>query len=149
MAEAAPAELPAPVLVDTGVWTWVRDRRFPWLADWFNAEVAAGRVMVCDLIVLELVRLAPNERRARELHGRLAQFPSVSMPGELWSRARGLQLALAGEGGHRSVPPPDLLIAAAAEFAGVPLLHYDADYEGIAAVSELDQRWLVARGTLA
>lgn len=149
MDEAVPDRLSAPLLVDTGVWTWVRDRRFPGLADWFNAEVAAGRVMVCDLIVLELVRLAPNERRARELHGRLSLFPSIPMPGELWDRARRLQLALAGSHKHRSVPPADLLIAAAAESAETPLLHYDADYEEIAAVSGLDHRWLVSRGTLA
>ena len=29
-----------PALVDSGVWTWVRDRRFPGLAAWFNTQVA-------------------------------------------------------------------------------------------------------------
>ena len=50
---AAPPALDRPALVDTGVWTWVRDRRFPHLADWFNHQVAAGRVLVCDLVILE------------------------------------------------------------------------------------------------
>jgi len=131
------------------VWTWVRDRRFPHLAAWFNAQVAAGLVLVCDLVVLELTRLAPNSERAHEVADRLGLFETVPMPESLWPRVRGLQLQLADGGDHRRVPPVDLLIAASAEAAGVPLVHYDRDYERIAAVSAVDQRWLVADGSLA
>jgi hypothetical protein len=70
-AEVEPPPLAGPALLDTGVWTWMRDPRFPQLASWFNAQVAAGRVLVCDLVVLELIRLTPNEARAREVAGRL------------------------------------------------------------------------------
>lgn len=145
----APPALDRPALVDTGVWTWVRDRRFPHLADWFNQQVAAGRVLVCDLVILELTRLAPNEARAHEVAGRLDAFASVPMPTAAWGRAREIQLALASAGAHRGVPPADLLIAAAAESAGVELVHYDRDYERIAGVTALDARWLVRDGTLA
>jgi predicted nucleic acid-binding protein len=127
----------------------VRDRRFPHLAKWFNAEVAAGRVLVCDLVVLELTRLAPNEARAREVAERLDAFKSVPMPGALWDRAREVQLLLAPDGDHRRVPPADLLFAAAAEEADVPLVHYDRDYERIAAVTDLRHEWLVTDGALA
>lgn len=131
------------------MWTWVRDRRFPHLATWFNAQVAAGLVLVCDLVALELTRLAPNSARAHALAERLDPFESVPMPESLWRRARELQLQLADRGDHRRVPPVDLLIAASAEAAGVPLVHYDRDYERIAAVSSVDQRWLVDDGALA
>lgn len=134
--------------MDTGVWTWVRDRRFPALAEWFNDQVAAGRVLVCDLVIIELTRLAPNEARARDVAERLGAFASVPMPESAWARARAIQLALAAAGTHRSVPPADLLIAAAAEGAGVELVHYDRDYERIAAVVDLRARWLVPDGTL-
>lgn len=127
----------------------MRDRRFPHLAEWFNAEVAAGRVLTCHLVVLELVRLAPNPARAEAVAGRLAAVPAVPMPAELWSRARTVQLALAAAGHHRRVPPVDLLVAAAAESAGLPLVHYDRDYERIGTASDLDQRWLVPDGALA
>jgi PIN domain. len=129
--------------------TWARDRRFPGLAEWFNAEVAAGRVLVCDLVVLELARLAPNEARAREVCERLDAFEPVPMPAALWSRAREVQLLLAPDGNHRRVPPADLLLAAAAEQASVPLVHYDRDYDRIAAVTSLDHKWFVADGSLA
>ena len=138
-----------PALYDTGVWTWVRDRRFPNLAEWFNGQVAEGRVLVCELVVIELVRLAPNERRAREVAERLAGFESIPMPSGLWRRAQEMQLALAGSGDHRRVPPADLLLAAAAEEANVPLVHYDRDYERIAAVTGLEQHWFVPDGSLA
>lgn len=148
MSADPPLPLTEPTLVDTGVWTCVRDRRRPELATWFNAEAAAGRVLVCELVIIELVRLAPNAQRAHEVGERLDAFERVPMPGELWQRARALQQALAAASTHRSVPPADLLIAAAALDAGVELLHYDADYEAIAAVSPLRHRWLAARGTL-
>lgn len=115
---------------------------------WFNREVSAGRILVCDLVIVELVRLAPNARRAEDLAERLAAFASVPMPGLLWPRVRRLQRDLAAAGTHRSVPPADLLIAAAALEADVELLHYDADYEAIGAVSSLRHRWLVTRGEL-
>jgi hypothetical protein len=141
-------QLDRPALFDTGVWTWVRDRRFPELASWFNVAVEAGLVLVCDLVILELTRLAPNERRAHEVADRLAAFEAIPMPSELWFRARQTQLALAANGDHRRVPPADLLLASAAEDAGVDLIHYDRDYERIAAVSGLRHQWLVADGTL-
>jgi predicted nucleic acid-binding protein len=144
-----PVSLEAPALLDTGVWTWARDRRFPQLTSWFNAQVAAGRVLVCDLVILELIRLAPNETRAREVADRLGAFELVPMPVALWSRARQLQISLAAKSQHRRVPPVDLLIGSAAEAAGVPLIHYDRDYERIAGVSGLEHHWLLPDGTLA
>lgn len=144
-----PDPLPRPSLVDTAVWTWARDRRFPALAEWFNTEVRSGRVLVCDLVILELVRLAPNEQRARALAARLAAFDTLAMPQSLWSRAREVQLSMAAPGDHRRVPPPDLLIAATAELANTPLVHYDRDYERIAAVTGQEHVWFVPDGTLA
>jgi predicted nucleic acid-binding protein len=147
--KAEPPQLAQPALFDTGVWTWARDRRFPELASWFNAEVAAGRVLVCDLVILELIRLTPNAARASEVEARLDAFESVPMLPGLWTRARELQLLLAGDADHRRVPPADLLIAAAADAAGVLLVHYDRDYERLAKVSELRHRWLLPDGALA
>ena len=127
----------------------MRDRRFPELATWFNAVVEAGLVLVCDLVILELTRLAPNQGRALEIADRLAALEAIPMPNELWSRARRTQLALAANGEHRRVPPVDLLLASAAEEAGVALVHYDRDYDRIAAATALHHQWLVPDGTLA
>ena len=149
MADLRFPRLGRPALFDTGAWTWARDRRFPALTAWFNAAVEAGLVLVCDLVILELTRLAPNEARAREVSDRLAVFESIPMPAGLWGRARETQLALSANGDHRRVPPADLLLASAAEEADVELVHYDRDYERIATVGALRQEWLVPDGTLA
>jgi predicted nucleic acid-binding protein len=141
--------LDRPALFDTGAWTWARDPRFPELTAWFNAAVEAGLVLVCDLVILELTRLAPNEGRAREVSDRLAAFEAIPMRAGLWGRARETQLAMSATGDHRRVPSADLLLAAAAEEADVDLVHYDRDYERIAAVGALRQEWLVPDGTLA
>ncbi|CAN5541783.1 hypothetical protein BH20ACT19_BH20ACT19_07280 [soil metagenome] len=105
--------------------------------------------MICDIVALELIRLAPNHERARGVARRLDAFEAVPMYGSLWPRTRELQLELAGNCDHRRVPPADLLIAAAAEASAVTVIHYDRDYERIAAVSDLRQRWLVPDGTLS
>lgn len=131
------------------MWTWARDRRFPELASWFNAQVAAERVLVCDLVILELIRLAPNELRAKQVEKRLDAFESIEMVTGLWARARELQALLSKNGDHRRVPPVDLLIGTAAEQADVPLVHYDRDYVRLAKVSRLQQHWFVPDGTLS
>ncbi|HEX5762110.1 MAG TPA: PIN domain-containing protein [Solirubrobacterales bacterium] len=142
-------QLDRPALFDTGVWTWARDRRFPELATWFNEAVGAGLVLVCDLVVLELTRMAPNEQRARDVAARLAAFEAIAMPSSLWWWSRLTQLDLSSGGDHRRVPPADLLLAATAVEADVALVHYDRDFERIAAVSDLRHQWLVPDGTFA
>lgn len=105
-------------------------------------------MLICDLVVLELTRLAPSERRAGELSERLGAFESLPMPTDAWVRARETQLALAPSGDHRRVPPADLLLAAVAEQAGVALVHYDRDYERIATTTDLRHKWFVPDGVL-
>ena len=61
-----------------------------------------------------------------------------------------VQLLLAHEAGlhHRSVKIPDLLVAATAELAGLTVLHYDEDYERLAAVTGQSAEWIVKRGSI-
>jgi predicted nucleic acid-binding protein len=49
---------------------------------------------------------------------------------------------------QRQVSHPDLLIAAAAESAGIPVLHYDEDYDRIEAITGQAMRWVRPRGSL-
>lgn len=50
-------------------------------------------------------------------------------------RALEVQLMLASKGRHRAPSIPDLLIAAAAELAGLSILHLDKDFELIAELT--------------
>ena len=49
----------------------------------------------------------------------------------------------------RAVPLPDLLVAAGAESAGLTVLHYDADFERISALTNQPVQWVVPRGSVA
>ena len=58
-----------------------------------------------------------------------------------------LQHALARRGQHR-VAIPDLVISAAAKHAGLIVLHYDADFERIAAIGGPAHEWVVPHGSV-
>lgn len=49
---------------------------------------------------------------------------------------------------QRSVKHPDLFIAVAAKRAGLTLVHFDADYEAIAAVTGQPVRWVAPHGSI-
>lgn len=144
-----PPEIAEPVLVDTGVWIWARDRRHPELTEWFNDIVRLGRVLTCTVVRIELVRGAPSPRAAGAVADRMDHLRSLPISEAAEAHARAAQLALAQDGRHRRVPAADLLIAGCAIVAGVPVLHYDADYPRIAAVSDLRETWMAEPGALA
>lgn len=135
-------------LVDSTVWSKARNARRPDLPEWFNRAVQADLVATCDAVVLELLRSARNTADFTRQAQLLALLPSAPMDGTVFGRAREVQAALAGGGKHRGVPPVDLLIAACAEEAGLPLLHYDHDYDLIAGVTGQRCTWLLPAGSL-
>jgi predicted nucleic acid-binding protein len=63
-------------------------------------------------------------------------------------RARDVQVRMAARGHHRAAGVIDLLTAAVAEHHGAVILHYDADFEHIAATTGQPQAWIVPRGTI-
>ncbi|MGI8646987.1 MAG: hypothetical protein DLM55_08480 [Acidimicrobiales bacterium] len=58
-----------------------------------------------------------------------------------------LQHSLAQRGQHR-LPIPDLIIAATAAEHNAVLLHYDRDFELIAATTGQAQEWVVPAGSI-
>lgn len=63
-------------------------------------------------------------------------------------QAREVQLRMAARGQHRAAGVIDLLTAAVAAHYRAVLLHYDADFEHIAAVTGQPHLWIAPRGTL-
>lgn len=61
-----------------------------------------------------------------------------------WQRARELW----HRGQQRAVGLPDLLVAAVAERHRVTVLHYDKDFDLIAAVTGQPTTWVVAPGSV-
>jgi predicted nucleic acid-binding protein len=112
-------------------------------------RVSAGRVGVSIATELEMgfsARSAANYRETRQvLIDRLLPVP---LPFRAEQRAREVQALLVERGEHRSAGVADLLIAATAEIERLTVLHYDGDFDTIAAVTGQAVEWVVPRGTV-
>ncbi|HLL65023.1 MAG TPA: PIN domain-containing protein [Micromonosporaceae bacterium] len=63
-------------------------------------------------------------------------------------RALAVHRQLAATSQHRHFRLPDLIIAATAEQHGATVLHYDADYDRIAALTGQPVEWVAPMGSL-
>lgn len=134
-------------LADTSVWA---RKRHPAVREWFEAAVIAGDIAVCDMVALELLHSASRPDVFARTEEALKAMPWLRMGGAEWARAREVYRLLSdrGQAAHRAVKHADLLIAAAAEVAGIGLVHYDNDYDLIAEVTGQTARWVRPRGTI-
>jgi predicted nucleic acid-binding protein len=107
-----------------------------------------GSVAVSAVVLLEMLRYTRGPADHQRLAGNLKGLPCVPTTDGVCQRALDVQRELAARSEHRGVKVPDLLIAAAAEAAGLTVLHYDADYDRIGAVTDQATEWIVARGTV-
>lgn len=134
-------------LADTSVWA---HKSHPALRGWFASAVGAGEIAGCDMIALELLHSARNPPGFGLVEEGLRGLPWVEPDAADWRRVREVYRVLGSRPGmmQRSVRHPDLLIAAAAERAGLTLVHYDADYDVIAEITGQPVRWAAPRGSL-
>ena len=135
-------------LADTSAWT--SRRRQPPVQVAFETAVSQGEIATCDLVKLELLvqRRTPDEfARTR---ARLDALRAAPMGERVWRRAMDVMERFAEQGAlhHRQVPIQDLLIAAAAERAELPVLHYDRHFETIASVTGQPVRAIAPLGSL-
>jgi len=77
----------------------------------------------------------------------LSIFDLVETTADHVRRARQVQRLLASRS-QRGRKVPDLLIAAAAEEAGLTLLHYDSDFDHIASLTGQNCQWVVPQGSI-
>jgi len=136
-------------LADTSAWVWTRAVGGELRAE-FDEAVVDGMIATCAMVRLELLYSARNAAEFTDLRADLAALPDLPIERAHWDRALQVYARLAQQGGmpHRSVKHPDLLIAAAAEAADVEILHYDDDYDRIAAVTGQQAQWLAPRSSL-
>lgn len=71
----------------------------------------------------------------------------LTTPDGVWERAWAVQEALTEQGLHRSVKVADLIIAAVAEHHRAVVLHYDHDFDRIAAITGQPVEWVVPAGS--
>lgn len=135
-------------LADTSAWHLSRRRSD--LRASFDERMLAGSIGTCAMVSMELLQGARNGREFDERRVEMDELPQYPIADPEWRRAIFVYSELAHQGGahQRSVGHADLLIAAAAESAGVELLHYDEDFERIAAITGQPTRWIAPRGSL-
>ena len=108
-----------------------------------DVEVWAERIERGLVRITTVTRLEVgySARSAGDARAMLTTAPVSAMPVEyltpaIEDRAVQVQLLLAGQGQHRAPSIPDVMIAAAAELAGLTVLHLDKDFELIAAITD-------------
>lgn len=108
-----------------------------------------GEIATCGVVELEVLYSARSERDLAATRAeRAAAFPRIAMSEVDFLRAEDVMTQLARTGHHRAVSLPDLLIAAAAERSQLVVLHYDGDYDVIAAVTGQRAECVAKRGSL-
>jgi predicted nucleic acid-binding protein len=133
-------------LADTSAYTIAR--RIP-AAETRLRRLAADGVLATFLTVdLELGYSARDPVEHQGVFRVRGQLVQLACTDEIATRARQVQALLATTSHHRAAGVIDLLTAAAAEHYGASVLHYDADFEHIAAVTGQATDWIAPRGTL-
>jgi hypothetical protein len=125
------------------VTTWLIDKSAlvrltasPDAAEW-AARIERGVVRVTTVTRLEV---GYSARSGPDLRAGMRQPPLAAMPVEyltpvIEGRAVEVLTLLADRGQHRAPSIPDLIVAAAAELAGLTVLHLDKDFEIIADIT--------------
>jgi predicted nucleic acid-binding protein len=137
-------------LADTSAWLWSRKSGLEALRHEFDSALVDGDLATCDMVRLELLYSARDAAEFAEIRLELAALADCPIGKAQWERALWVYEQLSTQGGahQRSVKHADLLIAAAAEAAGIAVLHYDEDYDRIAEVTGQATRWLTPKGSL-
>jgi predicted nucleic acid-binding protein len=133
-------------LADTSV--YVLRGRHPTVRERCDDLLMQGRLACCQMVAAEFLNNAPDsdayERIWTALHGqRWIDVTTAAL-----DRALNVHRKLAERSQHRNFRLPDLVIAATAELDGAAVLHYDADFDRIAAVTGQPVEWVVPQGSL-
>ncbi|MFE3545122.1 PIN domain-containing protein [Nocardia sp. NPDC059177] len=111
--------------------------------------IESGVVATCAVLDSEVLYSTRSPFEYEQVRAdRRALFEYLPTNDEHWHSAFAIQRELARSGRHRAVGIHDLLASVLAVEHRLVLLHYDADFETVASVVDLNHRWVAPRGTL-
>ena len=131
-------------LADKSAWARVRQ---PAVRSVMAEYVERGLIGTCAIIDLEILFSARTGSEHAHFRHQREAFEYFALTDEIADRAIEVQGLLALQAQHRSVSIPDLLVAATAERFTLTVLHYDGDYDRIAAITGQPMQWIVPAGT--
>ncbi len=105
-----------------------------------------GQLAVCLVSMAELLYSTRNAEELARVRLDLSTLNYLHMNPVAERHLVDIMAALALRGQHRT-PIPDLMLAAIALAHSAVVLHYDSDYERIAAVTGQPHEWILPRGT--
>ncbi len=121
----------------------------PLVRDLWATALRGRQIATCSIVTLELLYSARDEREFTTIEAEQALLRDVSVAASAQRAAIGALRDLASDGpGQHRVPLADALIAAAAQEAGVDVLHYDHHYERLAQVLHFTSVWIAPPGAL-
>jgi predicted nucleic acid-binding protein len=108
-----------------------------------------GAAATCVTVDLEAGYSGRNFPEVRHIHEvRRSMYVPLPINEKIARRAREVHVLMAERGHHRAAGVIDLLTAAIAEHHQAVVMHYDADFEHIAATTGQPTAWVVPRGTV-
>jgi predicted nucleic acid-binding protein len=122
--------------------------RHPSVASVLVPLLTAGQVAVSGILELEVLFSARTHQDFVDTRSELRGYPRLHVNEDDFERAVSVMELLARRGQHRGAGLPDLLQAAVAERHQVTLLHYDTDFDRIAAVTRQPAEWVVPRASV-
>lgn len=122
---------------------WMQAPNHPDAARRISHLMRRGDLALCTVTALEILYSARNAAEYERDHKRLAQLPWVDLSAP--RNAVEVQRQLASRGQHRT-SIPDVIIAVTAAEHDLTILHYDSDYERLAAITGTRHEWIVKRG---
>lgn len=131
-------------LLDTSVLTRLRE---PTVRQAIEARVQLGQLARAGISDLEIGFSARNAVEWDRLADAVEVFALLDTTVEHVRRAKRVQRLLAAKH-QRGRKLPDLLVAAAAEADGLTVLHYDSDFDLIAAATGQSCEWVVPAGSV-
>lgn len=133
-------------LADTSV--LVQQGRQESVLDRYERLLVEGRLGICQTVALEFLNNAPDPRSYEKIRSALQIHRWFDVTSGAMDRALDVHHRFGTSSQHRNFSLPDLIIAATAEEHGATVLHYDDDFDRIAAVTGQPVEWVAPRGSL-
>jgi predicted nucleic acid-binding protein len=134
------------LIADTSIW---QRANHPHLREPWAQALRARTIATCSLVTLELLYSTRNADEFRAVEADQALLRDVPVTVSVQRAAIGALRALAELAPrHHRVALADALIAAAAQEAGLGVLHYDHHYDRLAEVLSFRSCWAAPPGTL-
>jgi predicted nucleic acid-binding protein len=134
------------LIADTSAWARAAH---PLVRDLWAAALRGRQIATCSIVTLELMYSARNDQELAVVEAEQALLRDIPVATSAQRAAIGALRDLASDGpGQHRVPLADALIAAAAQDAGVDVLHYDHHYDRLARALHFTSVWVAPPGAL-